>query len=450
MARGGRTLALAIAIGAGLIAAPPASADSLVYEKDGNIWQSQPDGTDQRQITTDGGYARPTQADDGTIVAVKNQLLVRMDRGGRILNTAGDDDHGGPLVPQLSPGGLHVAYSYNNIGPTTPGLRATFSHAGRETDHDEIFQISGRGNTAWVDNERVVMFDNTSPDQDTLTYRLGDPATQTWFEDPSIAMVGRRHPGGLGPLRRHRRRRDPAVHAQRPAARRRADAQVQPHRAGRQLLPPDLGADRRRRWRGRRTTGSGWARFDLWRGVPGTTAPRLVIPGGKAPDWGPAEVSTPAAPPARHAAAGRPPATAPRRRDHDARRRRHRAGRAADARLAQPRSGALLAGLTIPVRCNEACLITAELVVDRRTARRLRLRAPERRMARATKRLTKAGSTTLRLRPGRDAAPPHPPGAAQAGHRAGARDRRGRQPVGARDADAAARAERARSGPTCG
>ncbi len=78
-----------------LAAAGPAAADSIVYEKDGNVWQAAPDGSNQSQVTTAGGYSKPSQADDGTIVAVKDQLLQRLDRGGRILNTAGDSDWGG-------------------------------------------------------------------------------------------------------------------------------------------------------------------------------------------------------------------------------------------------------------------------------------------------------------------------------------------------------------------
>lgn len=396
MAQRGRTLTLAITVGAALAAAPVASADSIVYEKGGNVWQAQPDGSDQRQITTDGGYARPTQADDGTIVAVKNQLLVRMDRSGRILNTAGDDDHGGPFVPQLSPGGLHVSYSYNNIGPTTPGLRATFSFAGRETDHDEIFQISGRGNTAWVNNERVVMFDNNSPDQDTLTYRLGDSATQTWFEDPGINMVGgdiqagaARFAGtdGTTKIRLYTLNGPPPAGV--------------PGVMQCDLTGP-VGTFFRPTWAPSGASLAWQEDNGIWMGsfnldtCAETTPARVVIPGGRSPDWGPAEVSTPAAP------AGATGGGAP-------------AGTGTVAPVITPSGDVtppvvrltlgqrttrrrLLAGLTVPARCNEACLLTAELVVDRRTARLLRLRNTTR-IARASKRLAGAGSTTLRLRP---------------------------------------------------
>jgi hypothetical protein len=40
-------------------AAPSALADSIVYEKAGNVWLASPDGSGQRQLTTAGGYGRP-------------------------------------------------------------------------------------------------------------------------------------------------------------------------------------------------------------------------------------------------------------------------------------------------------------------------------------------------------------------------------------------------------
>ena len=58
-----------------LVAAAPAAADSLVYVKDSNVWSARPDGSEQRRLTTDGipqaPYSSPSQADDGSIVAVR-------------------------------------------------------------------------------------------------------------------------------------------------------------------------------------------------------------------------------------------------------------------------------------------------------------------------------------------------------------------------------------------
>jgi hypothetical protein len=60
---------LLLAAAALTICAAQASADSIVYLKDGNVWLSAPDGSQARQLTTGGRWASPSQADDGTIVA---------------------------------------------------------------------------------------------------------------------------------------------------------------------------------------------------------------------------------------------------------------------------------------------------------------------------------------------------------------------------------------------
>ena len=66
--RGMVTAAAALALSPAL-----ASADSIVYVKDGNVWLASGDSSNQYQVTTDGTdehpYYSPTQADDGTIAA---------------------------------------------------------------------------------------------------------------------------------------------------------------------------------------------------------------------------------------------------------------------------------------------------------------------------------------------------------------------------------------------
>ena len=69
-----RTL-LAAACAAGLVAAPAAAADSLVFIRDSNVWLSNPDGSGQYQVTLDGTAGSPyesaSQSNDGTIVAIR-------------------------------------------------------------------------------------------------------------------------------------------------------------------------------------------------------------------------------------------------------------------------------------------------------------------------------------------------------------------------------------------
>jgi hypothetical protein len=106
---------LAAGVAAGALAAT-AGADSIVYVKDGNVWLTSPDAAKQYQVTFDGGYASPSQADDGTIVALRGKQFVRMNRSGQALNppfdaigTAGGDFYG-PYEPRVSPDGQRIAY----------------------------------------------------------------------------------------------------------------------------------------------------------------------------------------------------------------------------------------------------------------------------------------------------------------------------------------------------
>lgn len=172
-------------------AAPTAVADSIVFERGGNVWLASPDGSGQRQLTTDGGYSNPSQANDGAIAAVKGGLLHRMDRSGRLLNLAGDPSGSGPLIASFSPGGALLAYHYNNTGSITPGLRTALSHADRQTSNDEIFNIGGWINPSWIGDGTVLMFDGSETfNGDTLIHNVGQSGTQPWFEDNDATLSG--------------------------------------------------------------------------------------------------------------------------------------------------------------------------------------------------------------------------------------------------------------------
>jgi hypothetical protein len=124
---------------------------TIVYDKNGDVWQITPDGTTTHQVTTDGGtptadntgdtgYTVPTESDDGLIVAVRNQefnkgqaseytqgFLWEMDRSGNVIRKFKPAQFnyipGGscnPAVLQLplgiinatvSPDGQHIAYT---------------------------------------------------------------------------------------------------------------------------------------------------------------------------------------------------------------------------------------------------------------------------------------------------------------------------------------------------
>jgi hypothetical protein len=273
------------------VSAPAALADSIVYEKGGNIWLANPDGSGQRQVTTSGGYSKPSQANDGTIVAVRDRLLHRLDRSGKLLNLAGDDGGSGPFTPALSPDGSLVAYNYNNTGPITPGFHTTLSHSTRRTTHDEIWEISGWSNPSWIGADKVLAFDGSETfTGDTLIKTLGVTATQRWYEDPGLVLSG----GEVDASQTRFAATDGAI--------------IRLYRLN--APPPAIAVDPicdisgpngsffRPTWSpdGSRLA---WQEDDgIWVGDVNlanctATQPSLAIAGGKAPDWGPAIAGRP-------------------------------------------------------------------------------------------------------------------------------------------------------------
>jgi hypothetical protein len=339
----------AAALATAAVAAPSASADSIVYEKAGNVWLANPDGTGQHPVTRSGGYTKPTQANDGTIVAVKGKLLHRMDRRGNLLNLAGDASGTGPLTPALASGGALVAYNYTNLGPITPGMRTALSHATRETSNDEIFNIGGWSNPSWIGDGMVLMFDGSETfTGDTLIHTVGGSGTQTWYEDPGLTLVGGEVDAGMARLaatdgavlRVYRLNAAPPAIAVEPAC----DFSNPAGSFFRPSWSPDGGSlayqDDEGIW---------VSNVDL--ANCSAAEPELVIADGKAPDWGPA------------AAGRRLSGTVPKR----------------------VRLNALLKGLKVRVKCD--CTVTATLLLARKPigqAKKLVL-----------------GSATLRVRPTR-------------------------------------------------
>ena len=109
---------------AALCAAAPAGADSLLYRCDGNICRVAPDGTERRQLTTDGrpegpAYSWLSATRDGSRMAVsKATFAYVLDGSGRQLGPA--LPRGGPvLVAQIAPDGGQVA-TLELLGETAP------------------------------------------------------------------------------------------------------------------------------------------------------------------------------------------------------------------------------------------------------------------------------------------------------------------------------------------
>ena len=196
------------------LAPATAAADSIVYIKDGNVWLAAPDGTRQTQITSDGGYESPSQADDGTIVAVRktdengyhNRRLYRMDRTGHLLNPPVESvpvnasTYIGPLGATVSPDGQRVAYFYFDNGPFGGGgdPEVSISYSTRNTPIGEIGNPGPYMNPNWLDNNTLLLFSPPGYQYDVHTDVLGSGQDPVWFGDDSdsIAAGGDVSPDG--------------------------------------------------------------------------------------------------------------------------------------------------------------------------------------------------------------------------------------------------------------
>lgn len=207
-------LAAALAVACTGATAGVASAGSIAYIKNGDVWLSTDDGARQFQVTTTGRYMDVSQADDGTMIALTGVRLHKLDRLGNVLadfdtpvsdtRPAGSRTFYGPFDPAISPDGKKVAYVYYYMtqsqapGCYPPECVTTineggtgYSHSDRQTAWDEngFRKHSGWRNPAWVDNDTTLLSDPTHlPNHDVV---VDVPAERTggaymaknWFSD---------------------------------------------------------------------------------------------------------------------------------------------------------------------------------------------------------------------------------------------------------------------------
>ncbi len=208
-----RLVAGAVALCALAIAAPAASADSIAYVKDGNVFLTTPDGARQFQVTFDGGYSDVSQADDGTMIALHGINLRKLDRQGNVqadfatpvsdARPAPAKTFYGPFDPAISPDGTKVAYTYyymtQSQSPTCfpPTCVTTineggtgYTHSDRLTGWDEpgFRKHSGWRYPAWADNAKLVLSNPTHLPNDDVVVDILDGGTsvgllKSWFTD---------------------------------------------------------------------------------------------------------------------------------------------------------------------------------------------------------------------------------------------------------------------------
>ena len=284
--------------------APAASADSIAYIKHGNVWLSTPDGARVAQVTTAGGYADVSQADDGTMIALHGTRLQRLDRGGAVLadfdtpltDPRSPQPFSGPFDPAVSPDGSKVAYTYRT---SNGGAGTGFSHADRRTEWDEPgFGVHfGWSHPVWVDGETTMQSAPSRLPNADVVLEHGDDFTD-WFSD----TVDNPRVGGGDLSSDHRKLALQTGADNTTLTVYTADgAGGEVHRCFRYEQPASYGIPT---WSPDGTR-LAWHEADGIHvaSVPGcspagaTADPPLLIAGASEPDWGPADVpATPASP----------------------------------------------------------------------------------------------------------------------------------------------------------
>jgi hypothetical protein len=333
-----RLLALFGALVTFATVAPAASADSIAYIKDGDVWLSTGDGSRQHRVTSTGRYADVSQADDGTMIALTGVRLHRLDRQGRVLadfDTPVSDTRPapaktfyGPFDPAISPDGTKVAYTYHYMtqsqSPTCfpPACFVGFNEGGtgyswadRQTGWDDpaLGKHTGWMFPSWVDNDTVLLSDPTHmPNYDVILDTVSDGDTgnlvHNWFSDTAEGNPG----VGGGDVSRDRKKmafvtgeNDSTLtvysiasfpttfpDSEAPASTRPGICYRYSGVAGRYSTPTFSPSGGQLAWS--EDTGIKIVTVPSFAGGCTTagatpTAP-LVIPGGKNPDWGPANV----------------------------------------------------------------------------------------------------------------------------------------------------------------
>jgi hypothetical protein len=190
---------LLVLVGCGLAMAvmpAAASAESLVYIKDDNVWLANEDGTGQYQVTLDGTagdpYESPSQADDGTIAAIRgsgsHEKIYLMKQNGSLVATPFEpavEFSGGLVDAAISPDGDAIAYStgYFADQSCTPGSSGTKTcFATFMSRSDGPGNLGGEADVSdpsWVGNARIM----TTTSGQVYLQDVGTNGSTQWFFD---------------------------------------------------------------------------------------------------------------------------------------------------------------------------------------------------------------------------------------------------------------------------
>jgi hypothetical protein len=307
-----RLLLLAVLCAATVGAALPgaASASSIAYVgSDGNVWVTSPDGANKKQVTTDGttasggGYNNPSQTDDGRILSSKGQFMFlhRFD-GTRVWSW--QPPYGGSLYKavlsqHISPEGGLITWSYTHSTHAYDPIRQRVSFQtpdGGTTSPCLINCHDGYTDARWVHTTGKAAMIST--DRSTIAVQ-GTSSPQPWaasngrdFEGFDISRDGKKTlvqttPDGTGTreqgvLEFFQGNTPPGAQTGVCAAYL-GDETTQPR------FSPDASqitwSDAQGVWVSRAPTAGGNGGCNL--------NPTLIVPGGKQPDFGKADVPAP-------------------------------------------------------------------------------------------------------------------------------------------------------------
>jgi hypothetical protein len=211
------TSLLAVAV-ACLALAAPAQADSIAYVKGGDVWLATPDGKRAKRVTKSGDLSYVSQADTGRMVALAGERLRTLNRNGKTIaeiptfvsdgapKSGPVNEFHGPFAPEISPNGKLVAFEWLNESyessqtPTCSSTAVTpchayrsrqgvgITHADRLTGHEEFGLLTGWVGPHWVRDDLLMRTDSgTILNEDVVFNRiapgLGDRELDRWFFD---------------------------------------------------------------------------------------------------------------------------------------------------------------------------------------------------------------------------------------------------------------------------
>jgi hypothetical protein len=154
-----------------------ASASSILYRKGGSLWVAATSGKGKHRIPKTKGLQNPSQDNRGRIVAQKGIKLYRLSRRGRRLNkpitTAFRTNpvlksFQGPFFPEVSPDGKKIAYTYAfteshydygcDCVTSAPSLNTAYTWSNRFVDDpDKKFgHMRFYSRASWIDSKNVV------------------------------------------------------------------------------------------------------------------------------------------------------------------------------------------------------------------------------------------------------------------------------------------------------